>query len=162
MATTIPPEGPYRDLIYNGNDVCRNCLRLVRRERIDPVRGTVGVEYEESLERDPRTTVVAFGPGESISDHKGVFCECGCEGVFTDWRDETDVDREKFKELATNLIRTLDAKGVTVNREETVGMAFERWRDGDPIDEAFARGVDHGLAVATRRGTDDERQTETE
>jgi len=145
-------QGPYADHVFDANDVCRNCLRLVRRERIDPVRGTVAVEYEESLERDPRTTEIAFGPGETVAEHKGVFCECGCEGVFTRWWDGEDVDHEKFKQLATSLLRTLGEKGVTVDREETVEMAFECWRDGDPIDEAFAKGVDHGLTVANQRG----------
>jgi hypothetical protein len=154
-------NGPYADLVFDANDVCRNCLRLVRRERLDPARGGLTREYEESLERDPRTTEIGYGPGETVTDHKGVFCECGCEGVYARWWDDADVDRAKFRDLAHHLLQTLDAKGVTVHTEQTVGMALQCWRDGHTLDEAFARAVDHGLAVAQPDETDARQRAES-
>lgn len=142
-------NGPYADHVYDANDVCRNCLRVVRQERLDPTRTGMTREYEERLERDPRTTEVCYGPGETVTDHKGVFCDCGVEGVHARWWDEDDVDRERFRDLAANLLTTLEQKRVSVHKERTVGMALQAWRDGADIDAAFARGVEYGLAATT-------------
>jgi len=152
----IKPErtmnGPYSDLILDANDVCNGCLRLVRQERVDPVRAGMTREYEESLERDPRTTEIGYAPADSISEQKGVFCaECGTESPHTRFWSEADLDEEWFRDLLRHLLRTCERKGVALARQPTVAMALQEWRDGACVDDALNRAINYGIAVASRR-----------
>jgi predicted Fe-S protein YdhL (DUF1289 family) len=145
-------NGPYGDLVLDANDVCNGCLRHVRQERVDPVRAGMTREYEESLERDPRTTEIGFAPADSVSDHKGVFCAgCGTESPHARFWAEADVGEDWFRELLRNLLRTCESKGVSLARQPTVAMALQEWRDGACVDDALHRAVNYGVAVASRR-----------
>ena len=39
----------YEEHLFDASDVCRNCLRRIRVERVDPVRSGMGVEYEATM-----------------------------------------------------------------------------------------------------------------
>jgi len=146
-------NGPYGDLVIDANDVCNGCLRLVRQERVDPVRVGMTREYEESLERDPRTTEIGYAPADSVSEQKGVFCkQCGTESPHARFWAEADVGEDGFRELLRNLLRTCERKGVSLARQPTVAMALQEWRDGACVDEALHRAVNYGVAVESRRG----------
>ena len=125
-------------------DTCRNCFRQVRRERIDPTRRGIAREYERSLERDPQTTTIGFGPSDCPPDSKGTFCECGVESPRTRVWTADDVDDERFKQLLVNAVSTLEQKGVRLRRRVTLQTALETFRAG--------RGVDTALTIAVKRG----------
>ena len=148
----------YQEHVLNAVDVCQNCLRIVREERHthEPRRSDVSVQ-ESQWSRRRDTTDVAFGPGETITDHKGVFCECGVEGSFVRVWGDRDVDREQFRELLKRLLRSLDHKGVSVDRKATAAHAldaldrtgeYRHYRPDGMIDEALSEGVRYGLARA--------------
>jgi len=144
-------NGPYAEHLFDSSDVCRNCLSPIRVERVEPSRTGFGRDYEDRLSRNPRTTTIAYGPSEAMSESKGVFCECGVEGAHERIWDDADVGTERFRELIQRMLRTLDAKGVTVNQKRTAGHALQARRDGAGVDDALATGLDHGLAAATTR-----------
>jgi len=52
------------------------------------------------------------------------------------------------------LLRTLEAKGVSVARKPAAAHALQARRDGDSVDEALATGVDAGLQSAVARDSD--------
>jgi hypothetical protein len=138
---------PYEEYITGAADVCSNCLRLCRVERVDPVRG-FGQEFEASLERRRETTTVAFGPAESVSEQKGVFCNCGVEGARDRIWDGADVDDDRFRELLQHCLTTLETKDVTVPHERTAAIALQAFKDGADPDDALSTALDIGLAAA--------------
>ena len=150
----------YQEHVLSAPDVCSNCLRIVREERHqhEPRRSDVSVQ-ESQWSRRKDTTEVAFGPADTASDQKGIFCECGVEGSFVRVWDDVDVDRERFRTLLKRLIQTLEHKGVSIHRKATVAHAldaFERLpvemegphRPDTSVDEALSEGVRYGLARA--------------
>lgn len=141
-------NGPYADHILDSSDVCSNCHRQVRVERVDPVRGGLGGELDSSLERDKQRTEIGYGPADRVSDVKGVFCSCGVEGVHDRiWADDGDVDDEMFRDLLKATIRTLERKDVDIDRQALAAHALQHWRDGDGVDESLSVAVD--VAIAT-------------
>jgi len=142
---------PYHEHIIGAKDCCSNCLRLIRVERVDPARSGIGREYESRLERNRQTTTIGYGPADSMSERKGVFCTCGVESARERIWADADVDTDRFREFVQRMLRTLDAKGVTVNQKRTAGHALQARRDGAGVDDALATGLDHGLAAATTR-----------
>lgn len=148
----------YDDHLLEARDVCANCLRLVRTERIDPARRGVAREYEQRLERHPQTTTIEYAPADRVADQKGVFCECGVEDHRVQdriWSDE-DVDDGRFKQLIKSMLRTLTEKGVTIDRQTAAGHALQARRNGADVDEALSTGVDVGLARAITLSDEDE------
>jgi hypothetical protein len=148
-------QGPYADHIVDASDVCNNCLRRIRVERIDPTRAGLVREFETTLTRNRRTTVVDHGPAESVTDQQGTFCEaCGTESAYDRWWADADIDDDRFRDLVQQLLRTLDEKGVTVARKRVAAHALQARRDGDSVDEALATGVEAGLQSAVARDSD--------
>ena len=145
-------EGPYADHLLDASDVCSNCLALTRQERVDPVRGSLTRELDASLERDPRRTSVEFGPHEIPSRSKGVFCECGVEGVHERLWNPDDVGEGRFRELLKRAIATLEEKDVTIRRKRAIGHALQAYRHGDDVDEALAAGIEAGIVAAVAAG----------
>lgn len=137
------------DQLLEAADVCRNCFRRIRRERIDPARRGLTREYERSLERDPTTTEIGFGPSDDVRDSRGTFCGCGVESARARVWTEDDVDDERFKELLVNALATLEQKGVSFERRPTLRVALEQYRAGRDVDDALARGVERGRLAAT-------------
>jgi len=148
-------QGSYADHIVDASDVCNNCLRRIRVERIDPTRAGLTREFEATLTRNRQTTVVDHGPAESVTDQQGTFCEaCGTESAYDRWWQDSDIGTNRFRELIQQLLRTLEAKGVTVVRKPLAAHALQARRDGDSVDEALATGVDAGLQSAVARESD--------
>lgn len=151
-------DGPYANHIIDANDVCNGCLRVVRQERVDPTRGGLTREYEDSLERDPRTTEVGYAPADSVSEQKGVFCaHCGTESPHERIWDDADIDRERFKTLVVRVIKALRAKGLSLHATRLAGVALQARTDGDDVDDALRRGVSAGLrasAMSEKQGED--------
>ena len=142
-------DGPYADHVLDAKDVCANCYRLVRVERIDPTKAGFFKDYQKRYERERRNTEISYGPGDCISEHKGVFCKCGVEGVYPSdryWGERVGV--ETFKDFISNCYETLSQKGVSVDRERFVETAIVNFHDGASVDESLSDALDTGLAVA--------------
>jgi len=147
-------NGPYAERLLDAPDVCRNCLRVIRVERVDPTRDGLTREYEEHYERHARNTEIAYGPADTASNAKGVFCDrCGTEGAYDRiWADE-DVDDRRFRELVQQAIATLEWKGVSLSRQDFATHALAH-RDKDAsVDEALSMAADAAI-VAEVASTD--------
>lgn len=151
-----PMQGPYAEHLLDAVDVCRNCLRLVRVERLDPTTADGGDAMDSFYERRRVTTEVDYGPAATVSEQKGVFCsECGLEDpnerVWTD-RDFHDpglpLDEDRFGELCKNAMRSLERKGVSIDRHAFATTALARYRDHRSIDVCFDEATDHGIVSA--------------
>lgn len=145
-------QGPYADHILDAKDVCINCFQLIREERVDPMRTGPDGEYETSLTRRDETTEIGFGPARTPSESKGVFCECGVESAHDRIWSYTEPDRDHFGDLLQNAIRTLELKGVTVDRKSLATSAIAAWKAGYNVDGAIEYGLD--AALATTASTD--------
>ncbi|ELZ05576.1 hypothetical protein [Natrialba aegyptia] len=151
-------DGPYAQHLLDASDVCSNCLRKNRVERIDPVRGGLVTELDSHLSRDETRTSVGYGPADCVSEQKGVFCECGVEGAFERLWDPTAVAEDEFKTLVKAALATLAEKDVTVRRKETVMYALSHYRDHGNVDRALASALDAGIVAAAAAGNDDRDQ----
>ena len=150
-------NGPYADHLLDSADVCSNCLRKNRVERIDPVMGDgLGNDLDSHYERDENRTEIGYGPADVVSEQKGVFCSCGVEGAHERIWDPQDVSREKFRELVKAAIRTLDEKDVTVRRRETVRYALSHFSEHGDVDRALANAIDAGIVAAVASGSRDD------
>ncbi len=160
-----------QEYLLSASDVCNNCLRVVRVERIDPT--TVGgpdADCEATYERHRSHTVVDHGPAATVSDQQGTFCDrCGTESPYDRIWDDRDIDREWFGTLVTNMLETLAHEDidVSVDRERTAGYALQMYdqraaprgrgvdrprpADDPSINECLAAGMRAGWAVATAR-----------
>lgn len=160
-------HGPYADHLLDASDVCSNCLRKTRLERVDPVRGGITRELDSHLERDDRRTEIGYGPADRVSEQKGVFCTCGVEGSFERvWRDE--IGPQQFRRLLKNTMRTLAEKGVSYRRKTMAGTALQEFRnrvdargtlfpflEAGTVDDILSNAL--GAAIATATATDDRR-----
>jgi len=142
-------ETLYQEALLDPADVCSNCLaiRLVERERCR----TSGLSAGPTVvhERDRQHTEIDYVPSEAVSDSKRLFCECGVPDASTRTWADGDVDRERFRELLTNAVRSAARKGVTLDRERTLAYALQAYDDGETVDEALRAGLDTGSALAT-------------
>jgi len=145
-------NGAYADHILDASDVCSNCLRVIRVERIDPARDGMVRDFESHFERHPRNTEIAYGPADSVSNVKGVFCDrCGTEGAHDRiWRSE-DVDDARFEELVKQAIATLDFKGVTLQAQDFAAHALQQRRDGATVDEALGAATEAAIVASAAR-----------
>lgn len=137
----------YEEHVLHAPDVCNNCFQRIREERVDPAR-TGWREYESHYARREETTEIGYGPADSVSEQKGVWCGCGVESARDRIWAYTEPDREQFKTLLQNAVQTLDHKGVTIDRKKMIAHALQAFDDGANVDAAIERGLDVGLAVA--------------
>jgi len=158
---THPDE--YQEHVLNAPDVCSNCFSIVRVERERPARGFRPAE--SFYARNQATTSVEHVPAETVSETEQVFCECGVASAFDrvwSWR---DVDRERFRALLINLLRSVERKGLTIARQPAAAHALashaqrQETEDGAhvrlecDVDAALADGLLAGLRVASVRGS---------
>jgi len=156
-------QGPYADHLLDARDVCSNCFRKNRVERVDPVMSRSGLRHEldSHYSRDRRETTVDYHDGgDEPPKSKGVFCNCGVEGTFDRIWDPTDVDRERFKKLLKNAVVTLDRKGVSIKRKETLRYALSHFDDHHDVDKALATAIDCGIMAEAVGAPDRGKETQ--
>jgi len=146
------PTAPYEEHLLAAPDVCSNCLQLIRVERIDPTRGGLGCDFEEHYSRRDRTTSVEFAPSDAPPRSKGVFCQCGVEGHRERLWSPEDVDRDRFKRLLTNAVRTIELKDISLKRKATIAYALQAYDGGAGPDGAIAEAVDAGIVAQAASG----------
>jgi hypothetical protein len=162
---------PFQEHVLNAPDVCNNCFRLIRVERAhtesrDPKKST-SVTKSAYTSVGVHTTSLEYAPHESPAKAWGIFCDCGTESAYDrTWADRRP-DRNRFREFVQNLLRTLDRKGVTVDRERTAYHALTAFderprrallgtyilRPSPTVNECLARGMQHGLQRAASAKT---------
>lgn len=145
-------NGPYADHILDSSDVCSNCFRTVRVERLDPTRNGFAGELESHYERKRKHTQIGYGPADSVTEIKGVFCNCGVEGSYERLWDPTDISEERLKELIKHCLRSLKSKGVTLKWKETAAYILQSHRDTEDADVAFSRGIEMGITATVASG----------
>ena len=157
----------YHEHILGAADVCSNCMRTVRVERIDPTRNGLNTDYESYYARHERHTVIGYGPARSVTDQKGVFCShCGTEHHDERLIDDIDihdpavtaVGYEWFKELAKNCMATLEAKGVGIDRHAFATTALARYDAGHGIDHCLGEATEHAIVSAAMASTNERDQ----
>jgi hypothetical protein len=148
-------EGPYEEVILDAGDVCSNCFKIRAVERIGKARGTLANEFSVHFERRQATTEIGYGPADSVTEQKGVFCvDCGTESPFHRIWDAEDIDKPRFKDLVVNLEKTLRQKDVDLNRETMARVALQAFEvDGKCPDESLSVAVDAGT-IASVAGDD--------
>lgn len=146
---------PYHEHVLDARDVCANCHRLIRVERLDPVRGGIGQELVSHYSRRKRTTTVEYAPADSPSESKGIFCECGVEDPRVRDRlwSPDDIPRKRFRELLTATAKTLGHKDVTISRKQFGSVALAAYDAGRDADDALEAALDAALAVAASTDT---------
>lgn len=161
---TMPETPAYHEHLLDASDVCNSCHRVIRVERQDPTRGGLTREFESHYERHPLTTEIGYGPAQSVSEAKGVFCDrCGTESPYDRiWDDaEDDVPDERFRELLKATIRALEEKGVTLDRQTLAREALRRRRAGDHVDDCLGEATEAAIRRAvTRSDADTDSQRE--
>ena len=149
-------ESPaYHEHLLDASDVCNSCHRVIRVERQDPTRGGLTREFESHQERHRDHTEIGYGPADSVSGQKGVFCDrCGTESPYDRvWDDAGDerLDDDRVRELIQNTIRTLEHKGVTIDRQTLAERALQARRDSEHVDDCLGAAVDAAITRAVTR-----------
>jgi len=146
-------QGPYADHILDAKDVCSNCLRQNRVERIDPVMGSgLGHELDSHYSRDRRQTVIGFGPAEAVADSKGVFCECGVEGSYERIWDPEEVGEDRFRDLLVAAVATLERKDVSIRRRTALRTALQHFQAHGDVDRALSIGAEAAVVAEATGG----------
>ena len=156
LSATMPDTPAYHEHLLDASDVCNSCHRVIRVERIDPMRSEKDAngqlrKVETMFERRRETTEIGYGPARSVSEEKGVFCtECGTESPYDRiWDDgEDDVSDERFRELVQATIRTLEHKGVTVHRQTLAREALRRRHDNEHVDDCLGEATEAAITRA--------------
>jgi len=178
-------ESPaYHEHVLDASDVCNSCHRVIRVERIDPARGGVTREFESHHERHRDHTLVDYGPAKTVGEQQGTFCDrCGTESPWDrywddhrtnthelataiGWLDDVDepavtpcqereVSMSKFRELVQATIRTLEHKGVTLDRQTLAREALRRRRDGEHVDDCLGEATEAAIRRAVTRSETD-------
>ena len=149
-------NGAYAEHIFDASDVCRNCLRIIRVERVDPSRGGMIREYESHFERHPHNTEIAYGPCDSVSNAKGVFCDrCGTEGAHDRIWESEDVGDQRFGELVKQAIATLQWKGVSIPPRDFAAPALQKRRAEASVDEALGAAPEAASGAQAARTESD-------
>ena len=90
-------------------------------------------EYDSGYERNKTTTEIGYGPADSVSQVKGVFCdECGLESAHERIWDDADVDAAHLRDLLKNLHATLTAKGFDADARQLARRADELYHQLPP------------------------------
>ncbi|GAB6863199.1 peptide ABC transporter substrate-binding protein [Haloplanus litoreus] len=158
----------FQDRILSAVDVCNNCFAVVREQRLKAKRNWE-VSREAYWSRRNRQTTVEFAPADSVSEQKGIFCDCGVEGSYERIWDDREIGRDRFKRYIQQIVATLESKGLSVDRQRLAAYALTAYDERLPpdvvgpepesvpsINEALARGVVRGLHDST---TLDQRET---
>lgn len=160
---------PFQEHVLNAPDVCSNCFRTIRRERAHTesrtLRGDVSVT-KSAFTRVRQTTSVEYPPGRTATDSIAVFCDCGTESAFDRVWSELDIDRDRFRTLIKHLLRTLDRKAVSVDRQALAAHALAAFDERPApaflgtyivsptptINDCLARGLKHGIQRSLTTG----------
>jgi len=146
-------HGPYADHILDARDVCSNCFRHVRVERVDPVMSRDGLRHalDSHYSRKRRTTTREYHDSDPAVTHaEATFCRCGVEGTHERLWSPTDLSRVRFKELLKQVIRTLSHKGIQFSDErkrEVVAYALRSFDDNKDADQAFGEAIEMGIVA---------------
>jgi len=155
----------YQEHVLNAPDICSNCFSIVRVERERPASGWRPAETFYS--RNQAKTSVEHVPAETVSETEQVFCECGVASAFDRVWSDRDMTRQRFAQLVKRLIRSVERKGLTVDRQAMVAHAlqsFGQTRTTDAgvdvrvvtdVDAALADGLLAGLRMAAVRSGSD-------
>lgn len=147
----------FKERLLHADDVCYNCLGLVREERVVvPVREQKQNRTYPTARyaRNRQTTSVDHVPSETPTNSTTIFCECGCSGSHNRYREEI-VSRERFRELLKQAIKTVEAKGVSLSREHAIKRAMKLGCPSEttfPVysaDEAIGEGIEFGVEMAS-------------
>lgn len=148
----------FQERVLNAPDVCSNCLRVIREERAvceSTDRKSVTSTSLSAYTRVRETTTVSHGPSETASASIGVFCECGVESAFERVFDDGE-DRclasHRVRELVKRAIRTLESKGVTLNRETFAKLAIQHYREKHDVNAALETGTETAIQTAAASG----------
>jgi len=152
-------ESPaYHEHVLDASDVCMSCHRVIAVERQDPTRGGLTREFESTFERHRDHTEIGYGPADSVSGHKGVFCDrCGTEGPYDRvWDDagEEQLGDDRVRELIQHTIWTLEHKGVTIDRQTLAKRALRARHNGEHIDDCLGAAVDAAITRTVTRDTE--------
>ena len=143
---------PYEEHVLGAADTCSNCLSVIARERDQrestDSKSVTSVRLSPHTRIEPATSIEYVGLGHRPAQSKGVFCECGVESPRERIWSSKDIDRERFRELLKNVLRTLADKGGTVKPKETAAYALQAFDDGDGPDAALAEAIDAGIVAA--------------
>jgi len=149
-------KGPYADHLLDAKDVCSNCFRRIKTDRVsaylnDDGGGTsLGSHYSR---RQRSTTKEHVDSIEEPAHSEMTFCDCGVADAYHREWDPTDINRPAFKELVKQAITTLEAKGVTLRSKETARYAASHWADHGDVDRALATALESGIVAAAVGGS---------
>lgn len=146
-------QDAYGEYILDARDVCSNCFRRIRVDRVDAVRGDgLGHELDTRATRDVQTTTVDHHDLDPEPAHsQGTFCDCGVEGAHDRLWNPDAVSEAQFKTLLTRAAITLAQKGISLSRETLLEVAYRTWRAEDNVDDALAAGIE--AAIHTEAAT---------
>jgi len=153
-------DGPYADYILDARDVCANCFRHVRIERVDPVMARDGLRHalDSHYSRKRKTTTREYHDSDpNVTHSETTFCECGVEGTHERLWSPTDISRERFKRLLKRGLRTLGHKGIQLSydrKRETLSYALLVFDEVGDADRAFAKGIAMGLVAQANSDAD--------
>lgn len=139
----------YEEKLIHSRDVCSNCfrLRLVERTEVRSRGMTVSPEAESSYTRRKRTTTLDHHPTDPPASDKHLFCNCGVANARTRVWDPADVSRERFKDLLKAAVQSLEQKGVSLDKKETVMYALSHFDDHEDVERAVATAIDLGVVA---------------
>jgi len=146
-------HGPYADHILDARDVCSNCFRHVRVERVDPVMSRDGLRHalDSHYSRKQKTTTREYHDSDPAVTHaEATFCQCGVEGTYERLWSPTDLSRDRFKTLLKQVLRTLSHKGVQFTdgrKRETVAYALQSFDHNGDADQAFGEAIEMGIVA---------------
>ena len=144
----------YEEKLIGARDVCSNCFRLRLVERVEVrSRGmAASPETESTYTRRKRTTTLDHHPADPPASDKHLFCNCGVSNARTRIWDPSDVERDRFKELIKGAVQSLEYKGVSLKRNETVMYALHHFDEHEDVDRALATAIDLGVVAEAASG----------
>jgi len=143
-------QGPYADYILDAPDVCSNCFRRIRVERVDPVMARDGLRHEldsHYSRHEQNTSVEYHDGGDEPTQCEGVFCACGVEGAHERLWSPDDVSRARFEEILKTAVQTVEEKGVNLRTKETLMYALHHFDDKGDVDRAISAGMEAGIVA---------------
>jgi hypothetical protein len=149
------PTDVYDEHVRADPEVCNNCFRQIRVERVDPGRRTLAASEPCSYySRHQRNTDIDYVRSENVKNSKQVFCDCGSDSHRHRVWDDSD-DRcfrmTRVKQYIRHLTTTLDAKGIDYDTETFVKLSLQYYRDDHDLDHAFGEALETAIQVAVAR-----------
>lgn len=153
----------FKERLLQAVNVCSNCFGLSRVEREKPPepktsRHPISNELlsiaPQRWARNDQKTNIGYVTSACVSGSKTIFCDCGVRGSYSRERSEF-VDRERFRELLKQAIRTLEAKGVSIAREHAIKRALKLGCPSETrfpaysADGAISKGIEFGVEMAS-------------